>query len=246
METLQKLRNTTLLSLVVKDEKEISNNSITGLETVFPVQERGGFLEAVSDAVAEISVENTGMLSGIFGEFSSGVPEEITVLDSLKAVSQDSLQKLLLNGYVQKVCYHFASEKDNKKESVFRYEQEYILSGKETEKDNLASAVKKLVAVRTICNYLSLLSDSARQKEVYTAAIAIAGFTGLKPLVEVLKSAILLVWAYEEGMIDTAALLQGKKLPVIKQSSMLSLSFSGASYFWKVYGTKKGRGTFGG
>lgn len=238
MDTLKKLKNTTLLSLVVKDEKKISKNNAIGQEKVFSSVGESNFLDTISDTITEISAEGSGF-SSIFGEFSSSIPEKILNLSSLSAVGQAVLQEFLLNGYVQNAFYSYISEEKNEKESVLRYEQEYILSGKESDKDNLASSVKKITAVRTICNYISLLADSSRQKEAYTAAIAIAGFTGLEPLVEVLKSVILLVWAYEEGVVDTAALLQGKKLPVIKQPSELTLSFEELLLFKKTLVQKK-------
>ncbi len=238
MDTLKKLKNTTLLSLVVKDEKKISKNNTIGQEKVFSSVGESNFLDTISDTITEISAEGSGF-SSIFGEFSSSIPEKILNLSSLSAVGQAVLQEFLLNGYVQNAFYSYISEEKNEKESVLRYEQEYILSGKEWDKDNLASSVKKITAVRTICNYISLLADSSRQKEAYTAAIAIVGFTGLEPLVEVLKSVILLVWAYEEGVVDTAALLQGKKLPVIKQPSELTLSFEELLLFKKTLVQKK-------
>ena len=238
MDTLKKLKNTTLLSLVVKDEKKISKNNAIGQEKVFSSVGESNFLDAISDTITEISAERSGF-SSLFGEFSSSIPEKILNLSSLSAVGQAVLQEFLLNGYVQNAFYSYISEEKNEKESVLRYEQEYILSGKESDKDNLASSVKKITAVRTICNYISLLADSSRQKEAYTAAIAIAGFTGLEPLVEVLKSVILLVWAYEEGVVDTAVLLHGKKLPVIKQPSELTLSFEELLLFKKTLVQKK-------
>lgn len=225
IDALKKLGNTALLSLVVKEQETVSKQDIKGEEKVFSQIGENEFLEGMQENLSEITVENREMFTSLFGKFASNISENISELDSLQTMAQSFLQEILLNKYVQEVFFHAVTEKKNKKISALRYEQEYILAGKERDEDNLSALVKQIIAIRTICNYLSLLSDSSRQKEAYAIAVSLAGFTGLEPLVEVIKTVIMLVFAYEEGMVDMAALLQGKKLPVIKNSSQFSLSF---------------------
>lgn len=223
-DTLKKMANTSLLSLVAKDIRKLSQKSISGEENVFGKEETEKFLDDMSENITGISGKDHGIFSSVFGEFSSAA-DSLEVSDSVKEAGKELFAEIILNGYVQEMFYNYPTEEKNEKITALRYEQEYILSGQEIDKDNLASAAKKIAAVRTVCNFMALLTDTARQKEAYTAAVAIAGITGIEPLAEVLKSVILLVWAYEEAVVDTAALLQGKTLPVIKAPSQISLSF---------------------
>lgn len=241
IDTLKKFGNTSLLSLLVKDVNKLSKNSIPGEERVFQKEGEEGFLENISGDVLKVSAKEQGVFSSIFGGFSSA-SDKVEVSDSVKQIGQEFCMELLLNGYVQEMFSDYVSEAENDKISVLRYEQEYILSGQESDKDNLASVVKKLAAVRTVCSFLALLTDSARQKEAYAAAAAIAGITGIEPLTEVLKSAILLVWAYEDAVIDTAVLLQGKKIPAVKTPSQISLSFQELFSFGRTMVQKKAEG----
>ena len=225
MEALKQLGNPTLLSLVAKNEKEISDAELGSVEHVFSEkQENNGFYFG-KDEIPDFSTENNGLFSSIFGEFSSYFVDSKISLDSLSGITQSILQELLLNAYVQTSFYNAETEKKNEKVSVLKYEQEYILSENKKDKDNLAALVRNLSVIRMICNYMALLSDSAKQKEAAAAAAVIVGFTGLEPLVKVVESAILLVWAYEEGIVDIASLLQGKRVPLIKRPSQISLTF---------------------
>lgn len=239
MEALKKLGNTALLSLVIKNMETISKQDIKENEKVFSQTKESGFLEKTQENLSEITVEKKEMFTSLFGEFASYISENIKETNSLKEIGQSFLQEILLNKYVQEVFFHTVTEEENKKISALRYEQEYILAGKENDEDNLSLVVKQIIVIRTICNYLSLLSDSSRQKEAYAIAISLVGFTGLEPLVEVIKSMIMLVFAYEEGIVDMAALLQEKKIPVIKNSSQISLSFQELLTFGRTMIQKK-------
>ncbi len=239
MEALKKLGNTTLLSLVMKNEKEISGAELGSAEHVFSEKQENNGFHFGGNELPDFSTENNSLFSDIFGKFFTNFNDSGISFDFVSDTAQSVLQELLLNAYVQTSFFNAQTEKENKKVSVLKYEQEYVLFGNEKDKDNLAAFIKDLSVVRMICNYLSLLSDPVRQKEAEAAAAAIAGVTGLAPLIKVIKSAILLVWAYEEGIVDIAALLQGKKIPLIKEPSQLMLSFSELLAFGRALVQKK-------
>jgi len=226
-DALRKLKGKTLLSLVVKDENKISDIKVP-TERVFGTAEVQK--DKAQNTVMDYSDFSSNPFTLLFGNFSKEVLDgnftKDNDEDTLKTVG--ILQELLLKSYVIKVFVNAAAEEQEKeaeKETALSYEQEYILCGRTSDRDNLSDSVGKIITVRTICNYMSLLCDANRQKQAYEAAAAIAGFTGLEPLLEVLKAGILLIWAYDESLVDTAALLREKKVPMIKTPSQFICSF---------------------
>ena len=110
-------------------------------------------------------------------------------------------------------------------EHALDYEMEYILCGKNTDKKNLQQIVDRLLLIRTVTNMAYLFSDKNKMKQAYMTAVAIVGFTGLEALVRITQFAILAAWAYGESLVDIATLLQGEKIPLIKNSSNFMLQY---------------------
>lgn len=111
------------------------------------------------------------------------------------------------------------------KESAMLYELEYILSGKQSDEDAVMSNIDWIIFVRSIFNFIYLMTDSQRKQEAYLAGAAIVGFTGLEALVRLTQTLILLAWAYEEAIVDAAFLVGGLKVPIIKTKQDFQLSF---------------------
>ena len=96
------------------------------------------------------------------------------------------------------------------------YELEYILIGKESDRENLEGVVNRLLLIREGVNYAYLMTDSTKQAEAFALAAVIAGITLMPELVEALKQVILLTWAYGESVLDVRGLLQGNQIALIK------------------------------
>jgi hypothetical protein len=62
-----------------------------------------------------------------------------------------------------------------------------------------------------------------RVQEALAAATALVGFTGLPILISITKTVLLIVWSFAEALVDVCALLQGKEVPVLKKSFVLTL-----------------------
>ena len=110
-------------------------------------------------------------------------------------------------------------------DTVLDYEQEYLLTGKAKDKDNLKAAVNKIIFIRTVSNFMYLMTDSAKKKAAYATAAALVGFSGMEPLVRLTQTTILLTWAYEEALVDTGALLAGKSIPFMKDKTTFLLQY---------------------
>lgn len=104
------------------------------------------------------------------------------------------------------------------------YELEYIIHGREKDRDNLSGTVSRLTALREGMNLIHILSDSGKRQEARTLALSIVGGTGILPLVSVVAFFIMAVWALGEALLDVKCLLEGGKVPALKASSDWKLS----------------------
>ena len=87
---------------------------------------------------------------------------------------------------------------------------------------------KHILAVREGINYAYLLTDSAKQAECEALAIALVGATMIPGLVEAVKQAFLLAWAFAESVADVRTLLSGKRCAFWKGDGTWRTSLSGA------------------
>lgn len=106
-------------------------------------------------------------------------------------------------------------------------EIEYVIYGKNSDSENLREAAAEIIRIRTGLNLIYLYKDSAKKNEARTLAAAIAGVSGLTPMISVLSFFILSVWALGQAVVDIKSLLNGKRVPFIHTAESFSLSLSG-------------------
>lgn len=102
-------------------------------------------------------------------------------------------------------------------ESVLKYELEYLACGKETDAQNIETAVERIVLLRFPVNYAYLVTDTVKMGRVKQIATPIALL--LRVPVSVVKTLIAGCWAYVEAMADVRILMQGDKVPFEKTNS---------------------------
>lgn len=112
-------------------------------------------------------------------------------------------------------------------EAGFCYEQEYILSGEISDRENLKQTVNRLIAVREAVNLLTLAGNQTLRKEAEALAVAITGAAGLSPLSGVVSVFIMTVWAFAEAVEDVKILLAGGRIPYLKSAADWKVSLSG-------------------
>ena len=134
-----------------------------------------------------------------------------------------TMSKLYFTSYLLEK-FSAADKPDEKKK--LSYELEYVIGGKESDRENLDIVVTKLVGMRFPANYGFLLSDSVKKAEAETMAAALAGVIALPALIGVIKQAILLAWAFGESIIDVRSLLEGGKVELIKNQENWKLQLS--------------------
>lgn len=174
--------------------------------------------------------EDVNIISQIVNSDLGGLFSNIgAVFGGEKELSQvvaEGANTLLYQAYIKEYFKSYVSEESKFSKTPIKYEQEYILCGKSSDKQNLKQVVQRILLLRTVANFTYLLTDTAKVQEARTAALALVGFTGIGVLVQGMQYAILAVWAYEEALVDTAALLNGYKVPVWKNKNVFMLSFT--------------------
>ena len=132
-------------------------------------------------------------------------------------------ESLLFDEYILE---HFNSATDEK-DKVIQYEVEYLLVGKQSDRENLKTVVNRLLTVRFVPNYTYLQGSTEKKSQARALALALSTLIAAPQTVEVLTQGILLAWAYGESIVDIRALLKGNRVPLTKTQGSWQLSISG-------------------
>ena len=193
-----------------KAEKEAK----TGSEAQNPMEY---VLQIKENAILGTVVEDTSKLS------ECSIPKNQSLLErdcekGNKAYENQSdwYEKILLELYLKT---YFSSYTNPMEGHALAYELEYIVGGKQSDRENLEQIVERLMLVREAANVASLLSDTKKVAEAETLALAVAGFTGNPAVVKTVQIGIVGAWAYIESILDIRTLLQGGKISLIKSKS---------------------------
>ena len=119
---------------------------------------------------------------------------------------------------------HFNCFTDNAEEGKLKYELEYLVSGKTSDRRNLKAAVIQVLLIRETVNYLYASGDSEMSSETGALASLLTGWIGIPAITAVMKHILLLGWAYAESLLDMRGLMDGKKVALWKDKSTWKLS----------------------
>lgn len=152
---------------------------------------------------------------------------EVKDIENLLLVATDEIiDRILMNEYIMESFNHYSANNEDVNvniNNVLEYEAEYIIAGNMTDMANIKAVVNRLIMIRTIMNYISIVSDPARHYEAKGIAMSLVGFTSMPVIVNVATCIVEVLWAYEESLVDCNALLKGYYVPVAKQGSQLKI-----------------------
>lgn len=214
-----------MVSLII-DPEIISKAELTTEELPSVIAamagDENGFLDQLTTFFEHsiIGNNNSGM-GNMFGSFGEDAGSLVTLGEGINKVAE----LFLFQEYIGEHFYSFPKEGEDiatRKPSVLSYEQEYLLTGKSTDQENLTSVISRILFLRTILDFVSILGDKDKCNEAKLAAAALVGFTGLPVLVSITKTLILLVWSFAEALVDTSALLMGKEVSILKKNLILT------------------------
>ena len=127
--------------------------------------------------------------------------------------------RVLMDKYLSET---FQSYRNPHADGLLQYEVEYILCGKDNDADNLKTTLNKLIAARETANFAYLLSDPDKVSKATELATALAGATANPLIIATVEAGILGSWAYAESILDVRALLEGRKIALLKNAEQWS------------------------
>ena len=149
--------------------------------------------------------------------------KEVGLSGTIGDIAATTADTYFLSEYGKKHFSHYGQDKMAETPALL-YEWEYFVAGKKTDKENLSAVLNRIMLSRTPINLAAIAQDSGKQTQAYSIAAAVVGFSGMEPLIRLTQSLILITWALVESMIDVAAMLQGKKVPVLKGEAHITAS----------------------
>ena len=137
--------------------------------------------------ISDKSVDTSGLAS--HRELRSGYGDFSDVAEEAE------LSKVAFGEYV---LTHFDSAADaqDADDRALDYETEYILSGKDSDRENLEAVLKKLMALRFVPNYIYLQNDAGKRPEAKALALTLCTVMAFPAAAEALAQVLLLAWAF--------------------------------------------------
>lgn len=203
------------------EEEEQEDNAVTFYEA--------GILNLVADREELSSREITlSQYASHRVHFESGglsVPE---------SYADDFWDELFFHEYLMSYTGHYGEENSGsayEKKFGLEYETEYLLAGKAKDIDNLKAVAGQILAIRGGANLIALMQDEGKKQYVQILAFSMASLLGIPEAEEVLEELLKIIWAMAEALYDVTILLQGGRIPVIKQPGEWHYSMENALNF---------------
>lgn len=133
------------------------------------------------------------------------------------------IEQIMINEYL---LDRMGNLHETREKRLLSYELEYILAGKETDRENLEAVAAELLELRAGMNFIYLLGCEEKRAAAETLATLLVGFTGMYGIIKVTQLLILLVWAEAEALVDVRELCSGGRVPFVKDDLSWQLDFA--------------------
>ena len=204
-EVLESILTGSLFTFVGLSEEELSGGRLTGTELPSEGLETITFKTSLAEYIDE--------MTELFGREG--------ILGLLKAGVDEAADTAALEWYAQT---YFGCFNEKKLPAVLAYEREYLLFGSNNDRNNLLQTVLSLIAIRSVFTMAAVLQNPEKLQQLEAFAVSVAGCTGIPVLVSVLKYSMVFLWALEEAVVETAALLDGKSIQLLNPAGHVSFA----------------------
>lgn len=128
----------------------------------------------------------------------------------------DSVRDAASVSYYASQVFNCVTDNSVNDTTVFEYELEYLISGLNSDLKNIRNTIDEIIAIRMPVNYLFLCRNTVKKNEIKAISIPLSL---LNPISErIIRLLITGCWAYAESIAETRGLLEGKKLPFMKNN----------------------------
>lgn len=226
--------------IYIEEEKDVwvpfyVDNPTAALEE----KRRLGILKLVSEDEEQLSQKVLATDNLIMNRIQQGTVNQGNMKLSEQSWMESTAERFLFQEYLLKYMGRYGSEQ---KEDVLKYQVEYLVSGKDSDVENLRSVAGRLCAIREAANALYLLSDSEKHAEAQIIAELACTLLWVPELAPVLETVILLGWAFAESVYDVKSLLNGGRIPLIKNDESWHYGLSAALWGDLQEETREGNG----
>ena len=204
--------------------KDSEGNSISFDDPTKDIEnKRSGIIGIIlkDTELSNASINNSSLPTNRSLKTGDGIVECHDNLDSL-------VNNLLFTEYLgwKFACY----TNDLGKEGI-KYELEYILKNKNSDIENLKGVIKDLLLLRETANVIYLNKDPEKKNEAKVIATALAAVLKMPDLAKVIEEVIIFSWGFAESCVDIKTLLEGGKVPIMKDNTTWVLSLTKAMNF---------------
>ena len=232
LEVFEKARTSSRVSshgtAKTSESDEVTQETSNPLQDIKKIQNMG---------VLELLVENQEELSSKRFDQSKAVSGRILETGKNYQIQESEwMDRILLQQYLLTYMSSYGNEKENR---ALSYELEYIVGKKDNDIANIKVVAERLLLIRQAANMLYIFSDTTKVEEASTLAAILAALIAMPEAYDVIKVAILTAWAYGESVLDVRALLQGKRIPLLKSQELWTLQLSGIGELFVGFPTAK-------
>ena len=198
------------------DEERIQNdiqNSVIGLMQAVRLQSPEEYLMPSGMSISEKTLKAEDLPSKAFrdpGAESSTVP-----------LWQEALKRVTFGEYLLEYFEQFCTVSDD---DELDYEVEYILFGSAADRSNLTSAFLRILAIREGVNVLHI-TTSEKMDTVKEEAEKLVGWTEDESVIRGTEALLVGAWAFAESVLDVRALLQRKRIAILKSEETWALEY---------------------
>lgn len=133
------------------------------------------------------------------------------------------VQSYIKDMFRSAVSKHETSENEP---NVLNYEMEYIIGGHEQDRENLKTVLWKILALRCVFNLSYLLSSVEKENQVMVTASTLSLALVIPQFTEVIAFLLKVAWAFAESLADCRTLLNGGKVPLVKNDTTWYLTWN--------------------
>lgn len=199
------------------------NNSTASLNKIYQILKEGvaGFVidGDISDKVIDYKdLADTCVSGGYGGDGISNMDiRQALVGEYIISRYSGYTDYIDKNGHETSRMEHIEKE-SRTDERLLDYEIEYILCGKQSDRDNLNEVLIKLSLIREGLNLSYLVTDGQKKNECLALSVQLLGYTGNMALIKAAQYFIMSIWAYAESIIELRNLYAGGSIATLKNA----------------------------
>lgn len=140
------------------------------------------------------------------------------------------LERFFFQEYLLKYMGHYGEEAEG---ITLSYQIEYLLTGKDSDIENLKSVVEAIFAVREVANTCYVFSNQKCRAIAEALALVLATAMMIPEAAEILEYILLFGWAFAESVYDIRCIMDGGRIPLMKTSDTWHYNLDSALNIYK-------------